>query len=82
MKTGKPDVVKAQLESKKSSTVHPLVRTHPDTGTKAVWFHKGKTETVAGMSPEETQDFLQDLTDKIGPVPTPDASEQGPWRER
>ena len=30
-----------------------------------MWFHKGKTETVTGMSPEETQDFLQDLTDKI-----------------
>jgi taurine dioxygenase len=65
MKTGNPDVVKTQLEAKKPPTVHPLVRTHPETGTKAVWFHKGKTETVTGMSPEETQDFLQDLTDKI-----------------
>ena len=53
------------VEATKPPTVHPLVRTHPDTGTKAVWFHKGKTETVTGMSPEETQDFLQDLTDKI-----------------
>src|SRR5262249_7939234 len=39
--------------------------THPETGTKAVWFHKSKTEKVTGMTPEETQDFLQDLTDKI-----------------
>jgi taurine dioxygenase len=65
MKNGNPDVVKAQLESKKPPTVHPLVRTHPETGTRAVWFHKSKTETVTGMSPEETQDFLQDLTDRI-----------------
>ncbi len=65
MKNGNPDVVKAQLESKKPPMVHPLVRTHPETGTKAVWFHKSKTETVTGMSPEETQDFLQDLTDRI-----------------
>ena len=65
MKTGNPDVVKAQREAKKPPTVHPLVRTHPETGTRAVWFHKGKTETVTGMSPEETQDFLQDLTDRI-----------------
>ena len=36
MKTGNPDIVKAQLESKKPPTVHPLVRTHPATGTKAV----------------------------------------------
>ena len=65
MAAGNPDVVKAQRESGKPPTVHPLVRTHPETGTKAVWFHKSKTETVTGMSPEETQDFLQDLTDRI-----------------
>ena len=65
MKTGNPDIVKAQRESTKPPTVHPLVRTHPETGTKAAWFHKAKTETVTGLSPEETQDFLQDLTDRI-----------------
>jgi alpha-ketoglutarate-dependent taurine dioxygenase len=34
-----------------------------------VWSHKSKTETVTGMSPEETQNFLQDLTDKIKQPP-------------
>ena len=62
---GNPDIVKEQRESTKPPTVHPLVRTHPETGTKAVWFHKSKTETITGMSPEETQDFLQELTDRI-----------------
>jgi taurine dioxygenase len=65
MTAGNPDIVKAQRESTQPPAVHPLVRTHPETGTKAVWFHKGKTETVTGMSPEETQDFLQDLTDQV-----------------
>jgi alpha-ketoglutarate-dependent taurine dioxygenase len=64
-KNANPDVLKAQLESKKPPTIHPLVRTHPETGTKAVWFHKSKTEKVTGMTPEETQDFLQELTVKI-----------------
>lgn len=64
-KIANPDILKAQLESKKPPTVQPLVRTHPDTGTKAVWFHKSKTEKVIGMTPEDTQDFLQDLTDRI-----------------
>jgi alpha-ketoglutarate-dependent taurine dioxygenase len=41
--------------------MHPLVRTHPESGTKAIWFHKGKTETVTGLDPYETQDFLAEL---------------------
>ena len=64
-KIANPDILREQLESKKPPTVQPLVRTHPETGTKAVWFHKGKTEKIIGMTPEETQDFLQDLTDRI-----------------
>src|SRR5437773_9355025 len=43
----------------KPPTVHPLVRTHPETGTKAVWFHKGKTETVTGMSPKKPRIFCR-----------------------
>ena len=64
-KIANPDILKAQLESKKPATIQPLVRTHPETGTKAVWFHKSKTEKIIGMTPDETQDFLQDLTDRI-----------------
>jgi len=64
-KNANSDILMAQLQSKKPPTIHPLVRTHPETGTKAVWFHKSKTEKVTGMTPEETQDFLQELTDKI-----------------
>jgi taurine dioxygenase len=60
-----PDTVRDQLASTQPPTVQPLVRTHPETGTKAVWFHKSKTERVIGMTPEETQDFLQELTDLI-----------------
>jgi taurine dioxygenase len=64
-KIANPDILKEQLESKKPPMVHPLVRTHPETGKRSVWFHKGKTEKIIGMTPEETQDFLQDLTDRI-----------------
>jgi taurine dioxygenase len=64
-KIANPDVLRAQLESKKTPTIQPLVRTHPETGTKAVWFHKGKTEKIIGMTPEDTQEFLQDLTDQV-----------------
>jgi taurine dioxygenase len=64
-KIANPDILKEQLASKKPPTIQPLVRTHPDTGKKAVWFHKSKTERIIGMTPEESQDFLQDLTDRI-----------------
>lgn len=62
-KISNPDILKEQLASKKPPTVQPLVRTHPDTGKKAVWFHKSKTEKIIGMTPEDTQEFLQQLTD-------------------
>ena len=64
-KIANPDILKEQLESKKPPMVQPLVRTHPETGKKAVWFHKSKTERVIGMTPEDTQEFLQELTDKV-----------------
>jgi taurine dioxygenase len=58
---GNPDIVKEQQASTKPPTIQPLVRTHPETGTKAVWFHKSKTERIIGMEPQETQDFLEEL---------------------
>jgi alpha-ketoglutarate-dependent taurine dioxygenase len=64
-KIANPDILREQLEARTPPTIQPLVRTHPETGTKAVWFHKGKTERIIGMTPEETQEFLQDLTDKL-----------------
>jgi len=56
-----PDVLKAQQEAKVPPTIQPLVRTHPDRGSKAIWFHKSKTERIIGMEPQETQDFLEKL---------------------
>jgi len=60
-KTANPDVLREQLEAKVPPMIQPLVRTHPETGTKAIWFHKGKPEKILGMEPEETQAFLQEL---------------------
>lgn len=63
-KIANPDILKAQLASTTPPMIHPLVRTHPDTGTKAIWFHKSKTETVTGLNPEETQAFLEELLEQ------------------
>jgi len=64
-KIANPDILKAQQASTKPPVIQPLVRTHPERGSKAVWFHKGKTENIIGMTPEATQEFLQDLTERI-----------------
>jgi len=60
-KISNPDVLQDQMQAKVPPTIQPLVRTHPDTGTKAIWFHKSKTENILGMEPEETQEFLEKL---------------------
>jgi taurine dioxygenase len=56
-----PDILREQQTAKSPPRIQPLVRTHPERGTKAIWFHKGKTENVLGMDPEETQAFLDEL---------------------
>lgn len=63
-KIANPDILAEQLATKTPPMVHPLIRTHPDTGTKAIWFHKSKTETVTGLNAEETQDFLEELLEE------------------
>jgi len=64
-KIANPDILREQQASIRPPVIQPLVRTHPERGTKAVWFHKGKTECILGMTPEDTQEFLQDLTERI-----------------
>jgi alpha-ketoglutarate-dependent taurine dioxygenase len=56
-----PDILREQQAAARAPTIHPLVRTHPERGTRALWFHKSKTECILGMSPEETQAFLDEL---------------------
>jgi alpha-ketoglutarate-dependent taurine dioxygenase len=58
---GNPDIVREQRESAGGPMIHPLVRTHPENGAKAIWFHQNKTENILGMEPQETQDFLTEL---------------------
>lgn len=60
-KIANPDILREQQTAKVPPRIQPLVRTHPERGTKAIWFHKGKTENVLGMNPEETQAFLDEL---------------------
>ncbi|MCF3630061.1 TauD/TfdA family dioxygenase [Thalassospiraceae bacterium LMO-SO8] len=56
---------------------HPLIRTHPETGKKAIYVHPGKTERIDGMEPAESRAFIQDL---LARAITPDVTYRHTWR--
>jgi taurine dioxygenase len=56
---------------------HPLIRTHPETGRKAIYVHPGKTERIEGMQPAESLTFINDLLDR---VLTPAVTYRHKWR--
>lgn len=41
--------------------IHPLIRTHPENGTKAIYMHQGKVENFVGMTPEDSQALIEEL---------------------
>ncbi|MEC7656598.1 MAG: TauD/TfdA family dioxygenase [Pseudomonadota bacterium] len=57
--------------------VHPLIRTHPETGKKALYVHPGKLERIVGRDPDESQTFINDLLDR---VITPENTYRQKWR--
>ena len=56
---------------------HPLIRTHPETGKKAIYVHPGKTERIDGMEPAESRTFIQDL---LARAITPDITYRHTWQ--
>ncbi len=44
--------------------IHPMVRTHPEHGSRALYFHITKARCIEGMKPEASQILLQDLLDR------------------
>ena len=47
------------------SATHPLVRTYPENGTKALYFHPTKTERLVGMEANDSHKFVDDLLNRI-----------------
>ena len=45
--------------------VHPMVRTHPVHGTRAVYFHVTKVQHIEGMSPDLSRAYMEDLLDRM-----------------
>lgn len=72
-----PDSAEAQAELKPPPVLQPLVRTHPDNGTKALYFHTKKTENIVGMTPEASQAFLDEL---LALAARPEYAYTHPWK--
>lgn len=54
----------AQSERKPVPVLQPLVRTNPDNGTRALYFHPVKTENIDGMTAEASQQLLRELLER------------------
>jgi taurine dioxygenase len=68
----------AQVAHKPEPVLQPLVRTHPDTGTKALYFHPVKAENIVGMGAAESQALLADLLER---AVQPDFTYRHKWRK-
>src|SRR3989441_906014 len=44
---------------------HPMVRTHPVHGSRAVYFHISKTTHISGMAPEASRAYMTDLLERM-----------------
>ena len=64
-RSGPSSAAEDQAKNKPTPVEQPLVRTHPETGKKAVYFHHSKVENIIGMSPEDSQDFLAKLVEQV-----------------
>ena len=56
---------------------HPMVRTHPETGKKALYFHVTKATGVDGLDPDLVRPFLDDL---LKQAIRPDNTLRHQWR--
>ena len=58
---GHEDTREEDREKYAKPVIHPMVRTHPLHGSRAVYFHITKAMCIEGMSPEESRAYMEDL---------------------
>jgi taurine dioxygenase len=48
-----------------TAVFHPIIRVHPETGRKALYFDPGKILRIEGLGEEESNDLIDELTDRM-----------------
>ncbi len=61
----KEDTREEDIDAYDKPIVHPMVRTHPLHGSKAVYFHVSKTKYIEGMTQEDSKAYLNDLLERM-----------------
>ena len=74
---GKPDTREEDRAKYGRLVEHPMVRTHPVHGSRAVYFHVSKTDHVSGMTPEASKHYMNGLLDRMI---RPEITYQHRWR--
>ena len=57
---------------------HPVIRTHPETGRKALYFDPGKILRIEGLEEHESDAIIDELTERMI---QPDAQYRHTWRK-
>jgi taurine dioxygenase len=57
---------------------HPIIRVHPETGRKALYFDPGKIVRIEGLEPAESDALIDELTERMI---QPDAQYRHAWRK-
>jgi taurine dioxygenase len=57
---------------------HPIIRTHPETGRKGLYFDPGKILRIEGLDERESDDIIEELTERMI---QPDAQYRHAWRK-
>jgi len=60
-----PDTRAEDREKFDIPIVHPMVRTHPVHGSRAVYFHVTKAHQIVGMTPEGSSAYMNDLLERM-----------------
>jgi taurine dioxygenase len=61
----KPVPITAQQIAKNPDVIHPVVRSHPVTGRKALYVRKGECIGIEGMADDEALALIEQLSDHI-----------------